>query len=116
MISDYFYNCFCPRIIDEDEIKRDSSDDSIATVLPFDFIPESEFNHHPVLDGARTPTKGAGAPIPISNTSCNSSAVATVYNTSVVRSNHGYPALVLSHREDQHDHRSTIEQLLCKLK
>ena len=93
------YNCFCPIIIDEDEIKREHSDDSIATVLPFDFIPENEFNHHR-----------------FSNTSCNSSAVATVYNTSVARSNDGMPALVLSHREDQPDHRSTIEKLRCKWK
>ena len=72
MIFKYFYNCFCPRIIDEDEIKREHSDESIATILPSDFIPENEFNHHRV-----------------SNTSCNSSAVATAYNTSVARSNHG---------------------------
>ena len=67
MICNYFYTCFCPRIIDEDEIKGDSSDDSIATSLPFDFIPENEFNHHPVpvratppvaLDRSRTPTGG----------------------------------------------------------
>ena len=89
MIFTYFCNCFCPRIIDEDEIKGERSDDSIATVLPFDFIPENEFNHHAVPDGAGTSTRGAGAPIPISNTSCNSSAVATAYNTSVARSNHG---------------------------
>ena len=89
MIFKYFYNCFCPRIIDEDELKRGHSDDSIATVLPFDFIPENEFNHHPVPDGARSPTRGAGAPIPISNTSCNSSAAATAYNTSVACSSNG---------------------------
>ena len=59
MIFNYFYTCFCPRIIDEDEIKREHSDDSIATILQFDFIPENEFNHHPVPDGARTPTRGA---------------------------------------------------------
>ena len=108
MVFRYFYNCFCPRIIDEDEIKRDSSDDSIAPILPCDFIPENESNHHPVPvratppvaldgarsparvpDGARTPTRGARAPIPISNTSCDASAVATAYNTSLARSNHG---------------------------
>ena len=72
MIFNYFYDCFCPRIIDEIEIQRDGSDDSIATVLPFDFIPEDEFNHHRV-----------------SNTSCNSSAVEIVYKTSVARNNHG---------------------------
>ena len=88
MIFKYFYTCFCPIIIDEDEITRDNSDDSIATSLPFDFIPENEFNHHPVPDGARTSTRAAGAPISISNTSCNSSAVATPYNTSVARSTH----------------------------
>ena len=64
MILNCVYTCFCPRIIDEDEIKRDSSDDSIATILPFGFIPENEFNHHPVLDRARTPTRGAGIPSP----------------------------------------------------
>ena len=83
MMFNYFYNCFCPRIIDDDEIKRESSDDSIATILRFDFIPENEFNHHPVPvratppialdgarspvrvpDGARTPTRGAGIPSP----------------------------------------------------
>ena len=66
---------FFPRIIDEDQIKRDSSDDSIATILTFDFIPENEFNHHPVpvratppvaLDGARSPARvldGARSPM-----------------------------------------------------
>ena len=103
MIRNCFYNCFC-------------SDDSIATILPPDFIPENEFNHHPLPDGARTPMRGAGGPIPISNTACNSSVVATVYNTSVARSNHGSPALVLSHREGQHDHGSTIEHLRCTWK
>ena len=68
MLFKYLYNCFCPRIIDEDMIKREHSDDSIATILPFDFILENEFNHHPVLDGERRPTRGAGAPIPINNT------------------------------------------------
>ena len=67
MMFNYFYSCFCPRIIDEDEIKRDNSDDSIATILPFDFIPENEFNHHPVpvratppvaLDGGTKPCEG----------------------------------------------------------
>ena len=73
MIFKYFYTCFCSRLIVEDEITRDNSDDSIATTLPFDFIPENEFKHHPAR--ARTPTRRAwGA---ISNTSCNSSVVAT---------------------------------------
>ena len=87
MILNHVYNSFCPRIIDEDEIKGESSDDSIAIVLLFDFIPENEFNHHPVPDGARTPTRAAGAPI--NNTSCKSSPVATASKTSVARSNHG---------------------------
>ena len=83
MIFRYFYNCLCARIIYEDEIKGEHSDESIATILPFDFIPENEFNHHPVPvratppvaldgarspvrvpDGARTPTRGAGIPSP----------------------------------------------------
>ena len=85
--------------MDEDEIKREHSDEGIATILRFDFIPENEFNHRRA-----------------SNTSCNSSAVATAYNTSIARSNHGLPALVLSHSEGQRDHRSTIEQLRCKWK
>ena len=59
MICEYFNNLFCPRIIDEDEIKKVHSDDSIATILPFDFIPEYEFNHHPVPVRARTPTSRA---------------------------------------------------------
>ena len=55
MIFRYFYNCFCPRILDEDAIKREHSDESIATILPLDFIPENDFNHHLVLEGARNP-------------------------------------------------------------
>ena len=78
---------------------RDSSDDSIATVLPFYFIPENEFNHHRV-----------------SNTSCASSTVAIAYNTSVARNSHELPAVSLFHHEDQLDHHSTIEQLRCKFK
>ena len=58
MVFKYFYNCFCPRIIDEDEIKRKHSDESIATILPSHVIPEIECNHHPM--GAQTPTRGAG--------------------------------------------------------
>ena len=59
MLFKYVYNCFCPRIVDEDDITRDNSDDSIATILPSDSTTENEFNHHPVPDGARTPTRGA---------------------------------------------------------
>ena len=97
MIFKYFHNCFCPRIIDEDEIGREHSDDSIATILPCDFIPENEFKNHPV-----------------NNTRYSYAAVATAYNTSIARSNHGLPGLVLSHDEDQPDHHNTIEQLRCK--
>ena len=98
MVLKYVYNCFCPRIIDEEEIKIEPSHENIATLLPYDFIPENEPNHHRV-----------------SNTPCNSSAVATVYNTLVARSNHGSPALELYHGEDQqHDRRSTIAQLCCR--
>ena len=70
MVIKYFYNCFCPRIIDEDETNREHSGESIAIRLPSDFIPENEFNHHRV-----------------SNTSCNSSVVAIICNTLVARSN-----------------------------
>ena len=84
MLFKSFYTCFRPRIIDEDEMH---SDDSIATILRFDFIPENVFNHHPVPVRARTPTRGHGGAI--SNTSCKSFAVATAYYTSVARSSHG---------------------------
>ena len=45
MIFKYFFNCFCPTIIDKDEI-RENSDESIETIPPPDFIPVNEFNHH----------------------------------------------------------------------
>ena len=38
MIFNYSFNSCCPRIIDEDEIKGDNADASIAIILPFDFI------------------------------------------------------------------------------
>ena len=74
MVLRYFYNCFCPRVMDEDETTRDNSDDRIATILPFDFIPESEFNHHPVEIQRSRISMGAGAPIPVRATPPSPSA------------------------------------------
>ena len=49
MIFSYLFNCMCPRIIDEDELKANMSSDtssSVKTLPPPDFIPTNEFNYN----------------------------------------------------------------------
>ena len=47
MIFKYLLNCLCPKHIDEDELRTNmSSDSSIKTLPPPDFMPTNEYNYN----------------------------------------------------------------------